>query len=85
MLLVRSLGGEDPLEEGMATHSNILAMERSLAGCSPGVCKKSRIPTEQLDNHLIIPVNLNLDLTWHSVHSRCSINGHYHQRPNVMI
>ena len=22
---VRSLGGEDPLEEGMATHSNILA------------------------------------------------------------
>ena len=42
----------------MATHSNILAMERSLAGCSPGVCKKSRIPTEQLDNHLIIPVNL---------------------------
>ena len=24
---VRSLGGEDPLEEGMATHSSILAWE----------------------------------------------------------
>ena len=24
---VRSLGGEDPLEKGMATHSNILAWE----------------------------------------------------------
>ena len=25
---VRALGWEDPLEEGMATHSNILAMDR---------------------------------------------------------
>ena len=25
---VRSLGGEDPLEEGMATHSSILANDR---------------------------------------------------------
>ena len=24
-MLVRTLGGEDPLEEGMATHSSILA------------------------------------------------------------
>ena len=24
---VRSLGGEDPLEKGMATHSNVLAWE----------------------------------------------------------
>ena len=36
---VRSLGWEDPLEEGMATHSSILAWrihaQRSLAGCSP--------------------------------------------------
>ena len=36
---VRSLGGEDPLEKGMATHSSILAWEihgqRSLAGYSP--------------------------------------------------
>ena len=33
------LGGKDPLEEGMATHSNILAWrshgQRSLAGYSP--------------------------------------------------
>ena len=37
---VQSLGGEDPLEEGMATHSSILAWEnpigrRSLMGNSP--------------------------------------------------
>ena len=38
-MLVRSLGGEDPLEEGMAVHSSILAGDshgqRSLAGYSP--------------------------------------------------
>ena len=36
---VRSLGQEEPLEEGVASHSSILAWEsrgqRSLAGCSP--------------------------------------------------
>ena len=37
---VRSLGGKDPLEEGMATHSSVLAWrtsqgQRSLAGYSP--------------------------------------------------
>ena len=34
---VRSLGWEDPLEEGIATHFSILAwrIQRSLAGCSP--------------------------------------------------
>ena len=38
-LWVRSLGWEDPLEEGVATHSSILDGEsygqRSLVGCSP--------------------------------------------------
>ena len=37
---VQPLGQEDPLEEGMATHSNILAWkihrQSSLAGYSPG-------------------------------------------------
>ena len=41
---VRSLGQEDPLEEGMATHSSTLAGEshgqRSLAGYSPQGCKE---------------------------------------------
>ena len=37
---VPSLGGEDPLEEGLATHSSILAWrfpngQSSLVGCSP--------------------------------------------------
>ena len=42
---VRSLGGEDPLEEGMATHSSIRAGEshgqRSLLCCSPLTHKES--------------------------------------------
>ena len=36
---VQSLGWENPLEEGMATHSSILALKipwtEELAGCSP--------------------------------------------------
>ena len=41
---VRSLSWEDPLEEGMATHSSILAEshgQRSLAGCNPWGRKES--------------------------------------------
>ena len=43
---VQSLGGEDLLEKEMATHSNILAWEkshglRSLVGYSPRGCKES--------------------------------------------
>ena len=34
-MLVRSLGGEDPLEEGMATNSSILAWQIPLAA-KPG-------------------------------------------------
>ena len=42
---VQSLGQDDPLEEGMTTHSSILAGEshgqRSLAGCSAWGHKES--------------------------------------------
>ena len=42
---IRSLGREDPLEKGMATHSSILAGDshgqRSLVGFSPRVHKES--------------------------------------------
>ena len=42
---VRSLGGEDPLEKGMATLSSILALaihgQRSLEGYSPQAHKES--------------------------------------------
>ena len=48
---VPSLGGEDPMEKGMATHSSMLAGEvhgqRSLAGYSPWGRKESDT-TEQL-------------------------------------
>ena len=42
---VQSLGQEDPLEKGMATHSSILAWRipwtwKSLAGCSPWSSKE---------------------------------------------
>ena len=37
---VWSLGWEDPLEKGMATHSSILG-QRSLVGYSPCGCKES--------------------------------------------
>ena len=52
---VRSLGGEDPLEEKMETHSSILAWknpmeQRSLAGYSPWGHKESDV-TEQLSTH----------------------------------
>ena len=51
---VQSLGQEDPLEEGMATHSSILPGEshgqRSLAGYSPWVHKESDT-TERLSTY----------------------------------
>ena len=50
---VRSLGWEDPLEEGMATHYSCLENQhgqRSLAGYSPWGCKESGI-TERLSTH----------------------------------
>ena len=42
---VQSLGQEDPLEKGMATHSSVLACgeshgQRSLAGYSPWGCNE---------------------------------------------
>ena len=53
---IQSLGREDPLEEGMVIHSNILAwripMERSLAGCSPWGRKSDM--TERLSTQFIL-------------------------------
>ena len=49
---VRFLGQEDPLEEGLATHSSILAwgIPRSLVGYRPRGCKESDT-TERLHFH----------------------------------
>ena len=57
---VQSLGWEDPLEEGMATHSSILAGEshgqRSLMGYGPWSHKESgmteRLNTIQQQQHV---------------------------------
>ena len=47
---VGSVGWEDPLEKGMATHSSILLGEfhgqRSLVGCSLGVTKSQTKPND---------------------------------------
>ena len=51
------MGGEDPLEKGMATHSSILTGEfhgqRSLVGYSPWDRKESEM-TEQLSTQVIL-------------------------------
>ena len=45
---VQFLGQEDPLEEGMATHSSILALDRGAWGATGhGIEKKSNV-TERL-------------------------------------
>ena len=58
---VRSLGWEDPLEEGMATHSSILAGkshgQRSLVGYSPWSYKESDA-MERLSMHTCINISL---------------------------
>ena len=53
----RSLGWEDPLEKGMATHSSILAWripctERSLAGYSARGCKELDTTEQLTHGHL---------------------------------
>ena len=61
------LGWEDPLEEGMATHSSILAWrihgQRSLAGYSPRVCKESDTTEAAEHAHtrwgLLLPVTVS--------------------------
>ena len=67
---VGSLGGEDPLEKGMATHSSILAWEipwtESLAAIVCGVAKK---PNMTGDIYMCMCVlDLKLSPTSFSIH-----------------
>ena len=59
---IRSLGREDPLEKGMATHSSILAGEshgqRSLVGFSPRVHKE--LDTTDHDDETDKGKNINI-------------------------
>ena len=65
----QSLGQEDPLKEGMATHSSILAWEshgqRSLAGYNPQGCKELDMTevTEYSTAHSLAARNSNLPYT----------------------
>ena len=56
-MCVQTLGQKDPLEEGMATHSSILAGEspwtEEAMGCSPWSRKESG-RTEQLSNQTLV-------------------------------
>ena len=58
---VRFLGGEDPLEKDVATHSSILAWKshgwRSLVGYSPRDCRESDT-TERLHFHFQVGHNM---------------------------
>ena len=60
---VRSLGEEDPLEKGMATHSSILAWRIPWTEEPGGLCSlwghKELITTEQLALSLSFKLNLN--------------------------
>ena len=64
--LVQSLGWEDPLDKGMATHSSLLAWkihgQSSLAGYSPWGRKESDM-TEQLSLGTIT-INRSLNYPW---------------------
>ena len=61
---VWSLGGEDPLEKEMATHSSILAGKlhgrTSLVGYSPWGRKESDM-TERLHFHFLLSLSLKLE------------------------
>ena len=57
---VQSLDWEDPLEEGIATHSSILAWRSPLAGYSPQGCKESDV-TERLSMQVRPHCGFSLD------------------------
>ena len=61
---VLSLGMEDPLQEGMATHSIVMPREshrqRSLAGYSPWGRKESNMPERLNNNNKVIFMKLQI-------------------------
>ena len=63
---VRSLGQEDPLEKGMATHSSILAwrIPWGLVGNSPWGFKEGhdRATKAALTVSILIPINCNVSV-----------------------
>ena len=80
---VQSLGWEDPLEKGMATHSSILAWkfhgQRSLMGYSPWD-HKGLDTTEQLIDFLI---KSNLSDMSIAIPLSCCFHSHYYLSPSL--
>ena len=60
---VRSLGWEDPLEKGMATHSSILAWRISCT--EESMCGKESDMTEQLTHTLTYKVTCSIKQNQH--------------------
>ena len=72
---VQSLGWEDSLEKGMASHSSILAIpesheQRNLVGYSPWLCKESDM-TERLILFLCYRATTEAPLRWHHYMEDC--------------
>ena len=82
---VRSLGQEDPLEEGMATHSSILAWEIPRTE-EPvrlqSIVSQSQTQLEQLSRHTSIPlygyvtISLSIQL-WMNIWAISILEGYY--------
>ena len=54
---VQSLGWEDPLEKGMATHPGILGLENSMdrGAWQATVCGVTKSRTQSSDMHSVVP------------------------------
>ena len=77
---VRSLCREDPLEEGMATHSRILAWripwKRSLVGYNPWGCKESDMTEVILHSQITLSISAMLfSICWQCFQSKFQQDG----------
>ena len=72
---VQSLGQEDPLEKGMATHSNILAWELPWTEEPGGLQSMAPQSQTQLSNGVRTRACINFDTTQHGYQRRLNESG----------
>ena len=73
---IQSLGWEDPLEEGMATHSGILAWritERGAWKATVHSMAKSQIQVKQLNTHTHTHTHTRIKKATFSLFSHCEV------------